>query len=100
MIEFADKDLIILGKGGYFVMAVSEVSQLREKITLENDAAHYGLSGLASGVSRHEFIEARMERMGRFLQATKGDNKDDNIKQYEQEVALLQKDLQEQYGVI
>ena len=32
------------------------------RITLEHEAARYGLTGLAYGTSRHDFIIARMER--------------------------------------
>ena len=42
-------------------MALSELAELRQRIAKENMAAQLGLSGLASGVARHAFIEARME---------------------------------------
>ncbi len=44
-------------------MAVSEVARLRERIANEYMAAKWGLSGLAYGTAKHEFITARMERM-------------------------------------
>jgi hypothetical protein len=44
------------------MMSHSEVAQLRHKIQLEHEAAAQGLSGLASGTARHDFIEAHMER--------------------------------------
>ncbi len=50
-------------------MALSELEELRQRIAKENTAAQWGLSGLASGFSRHAFIEARMERAaGHILQ--------------------------------
>jgi len=43
----------------------SEVAQLLSQISEEYEAAQRGLSGLSSGSSRHDFITARMENMGR-----------------------------------
>ncbi len=43
----------------------SEVARLLAQISAEYEAAQRGLTGLAYGVSQHEFITARMERMGR-----------------------------------
>ena len=43
-------------------MAESEIARLMRRITLEHQAAQYGLTGLAYGTSRHDFIIARMER--------------------------------------
>ena len=43
-------------------MSGSEIARLRQQIQLEYEAAQRGLSGLASGVARHDFIEARMEK--------------------------------------
>ena len=42
----------------------SEVARLLQQIELEYEAAQRALTGLASGVSRHKFITARMENMG------------------------------------
>jgi hypothetical protein len=42
----------------------SEVARLLSQISEEYEAAQRGLTGLACGVSQHEFITARMERMG------------------------------------
>ena len=42
----------------------SEVARLLSQISEEYEAAQRGLTGLARGVSQHEFITARMERMG------------------------------------
>jgi hypothetical protein len=44
-------------------MSRSEVAQIKERIAAEYMAARWGLSGLASGIPRHQFIVARMERM-------------------------------------
>ncbi len=45
-------------------MSESEVARIRQQIAEEYQAAQAGLTGLASGVSRHQFITARMERLG------------------------------------
>ena len=42
----------------------SEVASLLSRITAEYEAAQRGLSGLAYGTAQHEFISARMEKMG------------------------------------
>ncbi len=55
----------------------SAVAYLLSQISAEYEAAHRGLGGLASGISKHEFITARMERMGRLhtqLQSIVGDS--------------------------
>ncbi|MDQ2715148.1 MAG: hypothetical protein M3Z08_09605 [Chloroflexota bacterium] len=44
-------------------MPVSEVAQLRERIANEYRAAKWGLSGLAYGTPKHQFITARMEHI-------------------------------------
>jgi hypothetical protein len=41
----------------------SEVARLREQIQAEYQAAQQGLSGLASGTARHNFITARTEHL-------------------------------------
>jgi len=54
----------------------SEVARLLAQITAEYEAAERGLTGLALGVSQHEFITARMEHMGELhseLQSLVGD---------------------------
>lgn len=54
----------------------SEVARLLAQISAEYEAAQRGLSGLAYGVSQHEFITARMEHMGQIhmqLQSMVGD---------------------------
>ena len=40
----------------------SEVASLMQRIDLERAAAQQGLTGLAYGTARHDFITARMER--------------------------------------
>ncbi len=40
----------------------SEVASLMQRIDLEREAAQQGLTGLAYGTARHDFITARMER--------------------------------------
>ncbi len=44
-------------------MTESEVARVKQQIVAEYLAAKWGLSGLASGTSRHPQITARMERM-------------------------------------
>ncbi len=54
----------------------SEVANLLSRITAEYEAAQHGLSGLAYGTAQHEFISARMEKMGQLhseLQSIVGD---------------------------
>jgi hypothetical protein len=43
-------------------MAESEVASLMQRIDLEREAAQQGLTGLAYGTARQDFIIARMER--------------------------------------
>ena len=43
-------------------MIVSELAHFRQQQARQEEAAQLGLNGLASGFSRHAFIEARMER--------------------------------------
>jgi hypothetical protein len=47
-------------------MNQSEVARLREQIELQLQAMQQGLRGLASGSSRHAFIQARMRRIGEY----------------------------------
>jgi hypothetical protein len=42
----------------------SEVARLRQQIADEYTSAQRGLSGLACGTARHQFIAAKMEKMG------------------------------------
>ena len=41
----------------------SEVARLLAQIDMEYEAAQNGLTGLASGISSHQFITARTERI-------------------------------------
>ena len=55
----------------------SEVARLLDQIREEYEAAMRGVSGLAQGTSRHSFITARMENMGKLqtqLDELIGDN--------------------------
>jgi hypothetical protein len=47
-------------------MVVSEVTLIRSSIETELAAMRLGLNGLAAGVSKHQFIEAKMRRVGGF----------------------------------
>ena len=54
----------------------SEVARLLSQISAEYEAAQRGLTGLAYGRSKHDFITARMENMGQLhseLQSIVGD---------------------------
>ena len=44
----------------------SEVARLRERIERELEAMQRGLHGLAQGTARHDFILARLDRVGTF----------------------------------
>ena len=43
----------------------SEVARLLSQISAEYEAAQNGMTGLAYGNAKHEFITARMENMGK-----------------------------------
>jgi len=47
---------------------MSEVAQLLQRITDEYQAAQWGLTGLAYGMSKHQFITAKMENMGKAVE--------------------------------
>jgi hypothetical protein len=47
-------------------MAQSEVAQLRANIELELLSMRQGLSGLAAGTTKHQFIEAKMRQLGTY----------------------------------
>jgi hypothetical protein len=48
---------------------LSDIAAFRRQQAAQEEAAQLGLNGLASGFSRHAFIEARMERAaGHILQ--------------------------------
>ncbi len=54
----------------------SEVARLLSEICAEHEAAQRGLTGLSYGMSKHDFITARMESMGQIhsqLQLLVGD---------------------------
>jgi hypothetical protein len=42
----------------------SEIARLRQRIAEEYEAAMRGLTGLAYGTAKHEFITKRMEQIG------------------------------------
>ena len=42
----------------------SEVAQIMAQIQAEYESGMCGLTGLSSGTARHDFITARMERIG------------------------------------
>ncbi|HLJ35010.1 MAG TPA: hypothetical protein VKU38_15250 [Ktedonobacteraceae bacterium] len=44
-------------------MSQSEVARIRQQIEMEQQAAWLGLYGLAQGTAKHEFINAKMERI-------------------------------------
>ena len=46
-------------------MFQSEIAEIRQQIQAEYEAAQQGLSGLASGTTRHAYIQARTENIGK-----------------------------------
>lgn len=50
-------------------MHSSEIARLREQVELEYEAMMQGLVGFAEGSSIHEFISARMARVGEYYDA-------------------------------
>lgn len=50
------------------VSGKSEVARVMGQIRLEYQSAMNGLSGFASGASRHDFVHARMERIGQLAE--------------------------------
>src|SRR4249920_3826748 len=50
----------------------SEVARIMRRIREEYAAAQQGLSGLASGTSKHVFITKKMEHMGRLQEELQG----------------------------
>lgn len=51
---------------------VSEVAYLREKLAAEYQAATLGLTGLAYGISQHQFITAKLENIGKIHEELTG----------------------------
>jgi hypothetical protein len=45
---------------------LSEIAQIKQRIADEYLAAKNGLTGLAAGVSTHQFITQKMETMGKY----------------------------------
>ena len=63
------RQLILKEERHIFIMGISTIAAFRQQQAKQEEAALLGLSGLASGYSRHSFIEARMERAaGHILQ--------------------------------
>lgn len=50
----------------------SSIARLKEQIEAEAEAAQLALYGPAQGLSKHQFITARMERMGMLHEQLKG----------------------------
>jgi hypothetical protein len=70
----------------------SSIGEFREQQALQEQAARLGLSGLANGVSRHDFIEFRMNQHSeRFLRLMQ----DGKTEQVDREVELLKIELKE-----
>lgn len=44
--------------------SASEVARLRQQIAAEIESMQHGFQGFAVGITRHEFIRTRMERIG------------------------------------
>jgi hypothetical protein len=49
-------------------MSKSEIALLREQIAQEHAASVWAMSGFASGMARHDFINARFRRMDSYHQ--------------------------------
>ena len=49
--------------------ATSEIMRLRARIEAELEAAHAALSSPALGTAKHDYINARMERIGGYQQS-------------------------------
>ncbi len=49
----------------------SEVARLMQQIELEYEAAQRGLYGFAAGAAKHEFINAKVENIGRYHEQLK-----------------------------
>jgi hypothetical protein len=49
----------------------SEIARLRQRIAEEYEAAMGGLTGLAYGTAKHEFITKRMEQIGTYHEMLK-----------------------------
>jgi hypothetical protein len=50
-------------------MSKSEVAELRRRIELECEAIQRAMTGFAAGTARHEFIMARLNRLGQCREA-------------------------------
>ena len=48
------------------IVPKSEIAQIRDSIEQELRAMRRGLSGLAAGTAKHQFIEARMHQVGTY----------------------------------
>jgi hypothetical protein len=49
-------------------MSMSEIARLRAQIEAEHQAAWNGLHGLAAGTARHDFINKKMEILGKSVE--------------------------------
>ena len=49
----------------------SEVARIKRQIELEYEAAQRGMYGFAAGATKHEFINARVENIGRYHEKLK-----------------------------
>jgi hypothetical protein len=49
----------------------SAIARLKEQIDAEAEAAQLAMYGPAQGISKHQFITARMERMGKLHEELK-----------------------------
>jgi hypothetical protein len=56
----------------FTTMSNSEVARLKAQIVLEYESAKQGLSGLAQGTARHDFINAKTERVALAVQQLRG----------------------------
>ena len=74
-------------------MSTGEIAQFRKQQSMQEEAALLGLRGLAS-VSRHEFIEARMQQGAAYILQLLEDGKDEEAQRLMETRAWGQEELE------
>ena len=75
-------------------MSTNEIAEFRQRQQALEEAALLGLNGLASGFSRHTFIEARMQRGAEYILQLLQEGKHKEAQQLMETRAWGQKDLE------
>ena len=75
-------------------MAESDIAQFRQQQGMQEKAALLGLHGLASGVSRHAFIEARMQQGATYILQLLEEGKDEEAQRLMETRAWGQEELE------